>query len=154
MDIRKIKKLIELLEDSSLTEMEITEGEEKVRLSRKTKQQIVSVPTAQTTPVAAAPSEPAPVISAATTETVSAADTSNGTFIRSPMVGTFYSSPSPDAGPFVRVGEKVSVGDVVCIVEAMKMFNQIESEVEGTIKRVLVESGQPVEFDEPLFEIE
>lgn len=153
MDIRKIKKLIELLEDSSLTEMEITEGEEKVRLSRKTKQQIVSVPSAPAATVPAPVETAAPVMTAATTETVSASEGS-GLFIRSPMVGTFYASPSPDAGPFVRVGDKVSVGDVVCIVEAMKMFNQIESEVEGTIKRVLVENGQPVEFDEPLFEIE
>ncbi|WP_395374082.1 acetyl-CoA carboxylase biotin carboxyl carrier protein [Marinicella sp. W31] len=152
MDIRKIKKLIELLEDSSLTEMEITEGEEKVRLSRKVKQQIVSVPGMQAvTPTAA---EAAPVLQAAApTENVAVSE-SSGLFVRSPMVGTFYASPSPDAGPFVRVGDKISVGDVVCIVEAMKMFNQIESEVEGTIKRVLVENGQPVEFDEPLFEIE
>ena len=152
MDIRKIKKLIELLEDSSLTEMEITEGEEKVRLSRKVKQQIVSVPGVQSVAPAATEVAP-PAVVAAPAESVAASD-SSGLFVRSPMVGTFYASPSPDAGPFVRVGDKISVGDVVCIVEAMKMFNQIESEVEGTIKRVLVENGQPVEFDEPLFEIE
>lgn len=154
MDIRKIKKLIELLENSSLTELEITEGEEKVRLSRKTKQQIVSVAAASAQPEPQSAPHFAVDKAAEITQAAEGVPTHSGTLVRSPMVGTFYSSPSPDAGPFVRVGDKISAGDTLCIVEAMKMFNQIESEVEGTIKRVLVEDGQPVEFDEPLFEVE
>ena len=138
MDIRKIKKLIELLEHSSLTEMEITEGEETVKLSRMG--QMAQPAPAQTHVVQAA----APAV----------ADNTSGLLVRSPMVGTFYASPSPDSEAFVKVGQSVNVGDTLCMVEAMKMFNQIESEHKGKIKRILVENGQPVEFDEPLFEIE
>ena len=149
MDIRKIKKLIELLEQSSLTEMEITEGEETVKLSRTSQ----AAP-AQTTQVVQA--APAPVANAAPVNIPEPAvpEEPSGLLVRSPMVGTFYASPSPDAEPFVKVGQSVNVGDNLCMVEAMKMFNQIESEHKGTIKRILVENGQPVEFDEPLFEIE
>lgn len=151
MDIRKIKKLIELLENSSLTEMEITEGEETVKLSRMSQaapaapvQTQVAIPA--TTPANSTAAEPAQV-----EQTV---EEPSGKLVRSPMVGTFYASPSPDAEPFVKVGQSVDVGDTLCMVEAMKMFNQIESEFKGKIKRVLVENGQPVEFDEPLFEVE
>jgi acetyl-CoA carboxylase biotin carboxyl carrier protein len=153
VDIRKIKKLIELLEDSSLTEMEITEGEETVKLSRisqATQAAPVAVQTAA--PVAAAPAA-APVAPAAPAASEAPAEPT-GLLVRSPMVGTFYASPSPDSEPFVKVGQSVNVGDTLCMVEAMKMFNQIESEHKGKIKRILVENGQPVEFDEPLFEIE
>ena len=149
MDIRKIKKLIELLENSSLTEMEIQEGEESVKLSRHTQQVQVSAPpmmaaAPQVAPVAATNAEPAePVVSA----------TDDGQIQRSPMVGTFYAASSPEAEPFVKVGQKVEVGDTLCVVEAMKMFNQIESEHSGTVTKILVDNGQPIEFDEPLFVI-
>jgi acetyl-CoA carboxylase biotin carboxyl carrier protein len=151
VDIRKIKKLIELLEDSSLTEMEITEGEETVKLSRISNH-------SQPAPVAVQAAAPAPAPQAAAPQAAPAAAEAapepSGLLVRSPMVGTFYASPSPDSEPFVKVGQSVSVGDTLCMVEAMKMFNQIESEHKGKIKRILVENGQPVEFDEPLFEIE
>ncbi|MCX7544535.1 acetyl-CoA carboxylase biotin carboxyl carrier protein [Marinicella gelatinilytica] len=155
MDIRKIKKLIELLEASSLTELEITEGEEKVKLSRQSMQ----APQAQTYMMPSAPqqvAQPAPPSPQQTTEQNQDEDVpeATGQIVRSPMVGTFYASPSPDAEPFVKVGQSVDIGDTLCMVEAMKMFNQIESEFKGKIKRILVENAQPVEFDEPLFEIE
>ncbi len=150
MDIRKIKKLIELLEQSSLTEMEITEGEETVKLSRMAQAtQAAPVQTQIAIPAA----NPAPANQAAPSE-IPAADEPSGQLVRSPMVGTFYASPSPDSEAYVKVGQSVNVGDTLCMVEAMKMFNQIESEYKGKIKRILVENGQPVEFDEPLFEIE
>jgi len=155
MDIRKIKKLIELLEESSLTELEITEGEEKVKLSRQlqqtTQSQAYSLP--QTAPMMqqmAPANQPAADAPAENNEE----EEPTGQIIRSPMVGTFYASPSPDAEAFVKVGQSVEIGDTLCMVEAMKMFNQIESEFKGKIKRILVENAQPVEFDEPLFEIE
>jgi len=153
VDIRKIKKLIELLENSSLTEMEIHEGEETVKLSRHA--QNTAMPTMQNIP----PQIPAVQV-AATPATVSEPSEQNsstgaeeGNIQRSPMVGTYYSSSSPEAEPFVKVGQKVKVGDTLCVVEAMKMFNQIESEFSGTVKKILVENGQPIEFDEPLFVI-
>ncbi len=155
MDIRKIKKLIELLEASSLTEMEIHEGEESVRLSRH--HQLPSAPTAPTvpasapSPVAAPPAAPAQ--DSAESSPVAAAE-DEGHVVRSPMVGTFYTASSPEAEPFVKVGQKVKAGDALCIIEAMKMFNQIESEIDGVVTRILAENGQPVEFDEPLFIIQ
>lgn len=150
MDIRKIKKLIELLEESDLTEIEIVEGEESVRLTRggvaaAPVQASVGVP-AQA-PAQAAPAEPGPVTP---DEEESIPE---GQLVRAPMVGTFYSSSSPEAEPFVSMGQKVGVGDTLCIIEAMKMFNQIEADVSGTVVAVLVENGQPVEFDQPLFVI-
>ncbi len=150
MDIRKIKKLIELLEASSLTEMEIHEGEESVRLSRSSQapapQQVVTTP-------AVAPAV-APTAPTATEAPATAVIEDEGHVVRSPMVGTFYAASSPDAEPFVKVGQKVKPGDPLCIIEAMKMFNQIDSEVEGVVTRILAENGQPVEFDEPLFIIQ
>ena len=151
MDIRKIKKLIELLEHSSLTEMEITEGEETVKLSR-TSQVVAPAQAAFAVPQVAAAAPAAPVAEAA--PAANEAPALSGQVVRSPMVGTFYAAPSPDADPFIKVGQKISAGDTLCMVEAMKMFNQIESEFSGTVKRILVENGQPVEFDEPLFEVE
>lgn len=149
MDIRKVKKLIELLENSSLTELEIIEGKESVKLSRNLQTQVVSntANIAQVAPVVA-PAKPEDK----TVETVSA-NVDDGNIQRSPMVGTYYSASSPDAQPFAKVGQKVKVGDTLCVVEAMKMFNQIESEFEGTVTKVLVENAQPIEFDEPLFVI-
>ncbi|MFP4463158.1 MAG: acetyl-CoA carboxylase biotin carboxyl carrier protein [Guyparkeria sp.] len=150
MDIRKVKKLIELLEESGVAEIEIKEGEESVRISRHSQQPAVmhaAAPPPAPQPVAHAP---APSGEAAPSESPEA----SGKTINSPMVGTFYRASSPDASPFVEVGTSVRKGDTICIIEAMKMFNQIEAEVDGTIKAVLVENGQPVEYDQPLFVIE
>ncbi|MGH8033682.1 MAG: acetyl-CoA carboxylase biotin carboxyl carrier protein [Lysobacterales bacterium] len=157
MDIRKVKKLIEMLEESNLTELEIVEGEESVRLSRgghfapPAPAQHVFMQAPPTGAPAPAP-PPAPVSSRP--EPVAAKESvPEGEVLRSPMVGTFYASPSPDADPFVSLGQKVSEGETLCIIEAMKMFNQIEAEVSGTVVAILAESGQPVEFDQPLFVI-
>ncbi|HDS1683077.1 TPA: acetyl-CoA carboxylase biotin carboxyl carrier protein [Pseudomonas putida] len=152
MDIRKVKKLIELLEESGIDELEIKEGEESVRISRHSK-----TPAAQQfyapAPMAAAPAA-APVAAAApAAETAAAAPALKGTVIRSPMVGTFYRKPSPTSPNFAEVGQSVKKGDTLCIVEAMKMMNHIEADVGGVIDAILVEDGQPVEFDQPLFTI-
>ncbi|HHQ4524547.1 acetyl-CoA carboxylase biotin carboxyl carrier protein [Aeromonas jandaei] len=152
MDIRKIKKLIELVEESGIAELEISEGEESVRISRNFAGQVTAAPqmimqqaaAPVAAPVAAAPAAAAPAADA----------TPSGHLMRSPMVGSFYRSSSPDAKPFAEVGQQVNVGDTLCIVEAMKMMNQIESDKAGVIKAILVENGQAVEFDEPLFIIE
>ncbi len=155
MDIRKIKKLIELLEDSDVTEIKITEGEESVRISRHNGQQPMMY-YGQQAPLPVAAPAPAPAIAspAAPASAPAKAEEIQGKLIRSPMVGTFYTAPSPDADDFVVVGKTISTGDTVCIIEAMKMFNRIEAEFGGTIKEILVENGQPVEYDEPLFVIE
>jgi len=155
MDIRKIKKLIELLEESSLTEIEIMEGEESVRLSR-VGQMHTATPVLPANVQAAAWSAPPPPPSNAPAQAEAPApddteEVPEGELLRAPMVGTFYDSPSPDAEPFVSLGQQVNQGQVVCIIEAMKMFNQIEAEVSGTVVAILVENGQPVEFDQPLF---
>ena len=150
MDIRKIKKLIELLEESGINELEIQEGEESVRISRGGPAQVSPQPAAPQ-PAAPAPApEPAPVPEP---DKQQAPTEPEGHLVRSPMVGTYYSAPSPDAPPFVEEGQTVQAGDVLCIVEAMKMMNQIEADKSGTIKSVLVENGEPVEFDQPLFSI-
>ena len=154
MDIRKVKKLIELLEESGIAEIEITEGEEAVRISRYPNSVPaaapapvpVAMPAAAPAPAAAPPASPAPAAEAPAPET-------SGQKVLSPMVGTFYRSSSPEAEPFVKVGDQVNVGDTLCIIEAMKMMNQIESEVSGVVKSVVIENGQPFEFGEPLFEI-
>ncbi|HHN1266116.1 acetyl-CoA carboxylase biotin carboxyl carrier protein [Pseudomonas aeruginosa] len=160
MDIRKVKKLIELLEESGIDELEIREGEESVRISRhsKTAAQPVyaqapafAAPVAAPAPAAAAPAAAAPAAAAA--ESAPAAPKLNGNVVRSPMVGTFYRAASPTSANFVEVGQSVKKGDILCIVEAMKMMNHIEAEVSGTIESILVENGQPVEFDQPLFTI-
>ncbi|MFJ4351822.1 acetyl-CoA carboxylase biotin carboxyl carrier protein [Pseudomonas sp. NPDC089428] len=151
MDIRKVKKLIELLEESGIDELEIKEGEESVRISRHSK-----TPAAQQfyapAPMAAAPAA-APVAAAPAAEATAAAPALKGTVIRSPMVGTFYRKPSPTSPNFAEVGQSVKKGDTLCIVEAMKMMNHIEADVGGVIDAILVEDGQPVEFDQPLFTI-
>ena len=153
MDIRKIKKLIELVEESGISELEISEGEESVRISRAPAnvgypmmQQAYAAPVQQ--PALATAVAPVAAVAEAAPAEIS------GHIVRSPMVGTFYRTPSPDAKAFVEVGQKVNAGDTLCIVEAMKMMNQIESEKSGVVKAILVESGQPVEFDEPLVIIE
>lgn len=153
MDIRKIKKLIELVEESGITELEVSEEEGSVRISRATVAAPAniqySIPAAAPAPVAA-PAAPAavPAAPAAAPEEVA------GHKIRSPMVGTFYRSPSPEAKAFVEVGQTVKVGDALCIVEAMKMMNRIEADKAGVVKAILVNDGEPVEFDEPLIIIE
>lgn len=144
MDIRKVKKLIELLEESDIAEIEIHEGEESVRISR-TSQFAISAPVAAAAPVAV------PVAAAAESQTDSAPTEISGHQVKSPMVGTFYRAPSPDAKPFVEEGDQVSAGDTLCIVEAMKILNQIESDKSGTIKKILVENGDPLEFNQPIF---
>jgi len=154
MDLRKIKKLIDLLEESNLTEIEIREGEESVRLSRAgtaapVAAQIAYAPAPSPAP-AAAPSAPAAAAEAAAPK---AGALPEGHVLRSPMVGTFYAAASPDKPPFVTVGQAVKVGDTLAIIEAMKMFNPIEAEVAGTVTAILAKDGQPVEFDEPLFVI-
>ncbi|MCW2268364.1 acetyl-CoA carboxylase biotin carboxyl carrier protein [Pseudomonas sp. JQ170] len=151
MDIRKVKKLIELLEESGIDELEIKEGEESVRISRhsKTPAQQYYAPAPVAAPVAA----PAPAAAAAAPAAEAAAPKLNGTVARSPMVGTFYRKASPSSPAFVEVGQTVKKGDTLCIVEAMKMMNHIEAEASGVIESILVEDGQPVEFDQPLFTI-
>jgi acetyl-CoA carboxylase biotin carboxyl carrier protein len=149
MDIRKVKKLIELLEESGIDELEIREGEESVRISRNRAQ---AAPVQQAYYAPAAPA-PAPVAAAAAPATEAGERKPAGHVVKSPMVGTFYRSPSPDAPSFVEVGKQVKAGDVLCIVEAMKMMNQIEADKSGTIEAILVENGEPVEFDQPLFSI-
>jgi acetyl-CoA carboxylase biotin carboxyl carrier protein len=149
MDIRKVKKLIELLEESGISELEIHEGEESVRISRH--------PTGGTPMYMGAPSMamPPPALAAAAPVAAPAAETGipSGHVVTSPMVGTFYRSSAPGNKSFVEVGQRVNTGDTLCIIEAMKMFNQIEAEVSGTVVAILVENGQPVEFDQPLFVI-
>ncbi|MGY2290653.1 acetyl-CoA carboxylase biotin carboxyl carrier protein [Pseudomonas sp. SDO528_S397] len=152
MDIRKVKKLIELLEESGIDELEIKEGEESVRISRhsKTPAQPYYAPQVQApAPVAAAPAA-APVAAA---PAAPAAPALNGFVVKSPMVGTFYRTPAPTSPAFVEVGKTVKVGDTICIVEAMKMMNHITAEKAGVIESILVENGQPVEYDQPLFTI-
>ena len=150
MDIRKVKKLIELLEDSGVAEIEIHEGEESVRISRYSANAAPAVAAAPAPVVAAAPA-PAP---AAVEAEAPADDVPAGHQVKSPMVGTFYRAPSPGAKPFVDVGQQVSAGDTLCIIEAMKMLNQIEADKSGKIVAILVENGQPVEYEQPLFIIE
>ncbi|GGK81214.1 acetyl-CoA carboxylase biotin carboxyl carrier protein [Amphritea balenae] len=146
MDIRKVKKLIELLEESNINEIEIKEGEESVRISRGAN--VIAA-----APVAAAPVAAAPAPVAAPAAIAPAAPVSNDNAILSPMVGTFYRSPSPSSPSFIEVGQTVKVGDPICIVEAMKMMNQIEADKSGVVEAILVEDGQPVEFDQPLVTI-
>ncbi len=153
MDIRKVKKLIELLEESGIDELEIKEGEESVRISRHSKtaaQPIYAAAPAYAPAPAAAPVAAAPAAPAA--EAAPAAQNLAGA-VRSPMVGTFYRAASPTSANFVEVGQSVKKGDILCIVEAMKMMNHIEAETSGVIGQILVENGQPVEFDQPLFTI-
>lgn len=152
MDIRKIKKLIELLEESDIGEIEIKEGEESVRISRgNAHQQMMPM---QYAPQYAAPQAPVAAASATVVTTeAAAAPALNGHVVKSPMVGSFYRGPSPGSPAFIEVGKHVKVGDVICIIEAMKMMNQIEADKAGIIEAILVEDGEPVEFDQPLVTI-
>jgi acetyl-CoA carboxylase biotin carboxyl carrier protein len=153
MDIRKVKKLIELLEESGIAEIEISEGEESVRISRYPQGMAVAAPQYMAPmPQAAAAAAPAAAPSAAPAPSADAADAEN--IVTAPMVGTFYAAPAPGAKPFVQVGDEVKTGDVLCIIEAMKMMNQIESDKAGRVASVLARNGEPVEFGQPLFVIE
>lgn len=151
MDIRKVKKLIELLEESGIAEIEIKEGEESVRISRQPTGAVASH-----FPVYAPPPAPAAMVAAAPAAESAAATTGKSTdyTVQAPMVGTFYSAPAPGAKPFVQIGDEVKVGQVLCIIEAMKMMNQIECDRAGKITSVLVQNGDPVEFGQALFSIQ
>jgi acetyl-CoA carboxylase biotin carboxyl carrier protein len=151
VDIRKVKKLIELLEESGISEIEISEGEESVRISRYPQGSgLPAMPAQYFAPPAAAPGAPTAGAPAPTPpETLK-----HGHEVTAPMVGTYYASPSPGSRPFVEVGSEVTAGDALCIIEAMKMMNQIESDVSGRVVSILVENGSPVEFGQPLFDIE
>lgn len=158
MDLRKIKKLIDLLEESNLAEIEIKEGEESVRLARVPKGTVIAAPApVMAAPMEARPAAPMPMSSPTDASTGGGAKPASnlpeGHVMRAPMVGTFYASPSPDKPSFVAVGQAVKAGETLAIIEAMKMFNPIEADVSGTVKAVLAENGQPVEFDQPLFVI-
>jgi len=149
MDLRKLKKLIDLVEESGIAELEITEGEEKVRIA---KSGLVAAPVAQAAaaPAPAGVGETRPANAAAAAPAEAAHD---GHVLKSPMVGTFYRAPSPDAAAFVEVGQTVKEGQTICIVEAMKLMNEIEADASGVVKAILVENGQPVEYGQPLFVI-
>jgi acetyl-CoA carboxylase biotin carboxyl carrier protein len=156
MDIRKVKKLIELLEESNIAEIEIQEGEESVRISRHgtTQHAPAAYPPPAYTPPSPQPAPPAPGADATPdAPEASEAPEASGHLLRSPMVGTFYRSPSPSSAAFVEVGSSVKEGDILCIVEAMKMMNQIEADKSGTVAAILVDNGEPVEFDQPLVSI-
>ncbi len=158
MDLRKIKKLIDILEDSNLAELEIREGEESVRLSRMPKgfavtQGGAAQPQMQVESGRAPAAAPAHAAAAHAPAVPGGKELPAGHVLRSPMVGTFYASPNPDSPAFVKIGQTVKAGETLAIIEAMKMFNQIEADVAGTIVAVLASNGQPVEFDEPLFVI-
>ena len=155
MDIRKVKKLIELLEESGISEIEISEGEESVRISRYPNPGTVNVQALQHPPMALPPAAaPAPAPAAAPEAAPAAPPAARGQQVTAPMVGTFYSGPAPGAKPFVDIGTEVKPGDTLCVIEAMKMMNQIESEVAGRVVSILVENGSPVEFGQALFIIE
>jgi acetyl-CoA carboxylase biotin carboxyl carrier protein len=157
MDIRKVKKLIELLDESGIAEIEITEGEESVRISRYPSGAMIAQAAAPYAAVPAAPQAPAAAVAAApaqAAESVAAPAEEDGFPVTAPMVGTFYASSSPGAAPYVQVGDRVSEGDTLCIIEAMKMMNQIEADVSGVIKSIRVQNGDPVEYGQTLFVID
>lgn len=155
MDIRKIKKLIDLIDETGIAEIEIKEGEESLRLSRyPSNVPAMQAPPMPKTTTIASHSSAEPTVISETSDDSSAASPISGHQVRSPMVGTMYTSASPDTPPFVSVGQNVKVGDTLCIIEAMKMFNEIEADKSGTVTAVLVDNAQPVEYDQPLFVIE
>jgi acetyl-CoA carboxylase biotin carboxyl carrier protein len=146
MDLRKLKKLIDLVQESGIAELEITEGEEKVKIVKGGGVSLSAAAPVALAPVAAAPAEPRPAAPAAEAE-----PGPEGHVVKAPMVGTFYRSPSPDAKVFVEVGQAIKEGDTICIIEAMKLMNEIEADASGVVKAILVENGQPVEYGQPLF---
>ena len=151
MDLRKLKKLIDLVQESGIAELEITEGEERVRIARGGAVSVTPL-AGPAAPVAPAPAGSATVPAQAAPAAAAAAENApEGHVVKSPMVGTFYRSPSPDAKPFVEVGATIKAGDTICVLEAMKLMNEIEADASGTIKAILVENGQPVEYGQALF---
>jgi len=146
MDLRKLKKLIDLVQESGIAELEITEGEEKVRINRVG---IPGHPGMMNIPPSAPPASPAAVVAASAA--VPAPVEQDGHVVKSPMVGTFYRSSAPGAKPFVEIGQNINAGETLCIIEAMKLLNEIEADQTGVVKKVLVENGQPVEYGQPLF---
>ena len=152
MDLRKLKKLIDLVQESGIGEIEITEGEEKVRISRQGP--VAPAPVVMAAPAAIALPSGAPAVAGAPAAATAAPEAPKGHTLKSPMVGTFYRAPSPGAPPFVEVGQPVTKGQTLCIIEAMKLLNEIESDASGVVKSILVENGQPVEYGQPLFVIE
>jgi acetyl-CoA carboxylase biotin carboxyl carrier protein len=157
MDIRKVKKLIELLDDSGIAEIEITEGEESVRISRYASgAPVAAAPVVTHAPAPVAPAAPAPSPAAPVAEAKAPAETPDeeGFAVTAPMVGTFYAASSPGAAPYVQVGDRVNEGDTLCIIEAMKMMNQIESDASGVIKSIRVQNGEPIEYGQVLFVID
>ena len=150
MDIRKVKKLIELLDDSGIAEIEITEGEESVRISRYS----AHAPVAPAPVVAAAPAAAAPAPAAAPATAPVEAVEEDGFEVTAPMVGTYYAASSPGAAPYIQVGDRINEGDTLCIIEAMKMMNQIEADVSGVVKSIRIQNGEPVEFGQVLFVID
>ena len=155
MDIRKVKKLIELLDESGIAEIEITEGEEAVRISRyATSAPVAPAPAPAQVAAAPAPQPPPAAAPAQPSETAAAPADEDGYLVPAPRVGTFYSASSPGAAPYVQVGDRVSEGDTLCIIEAMKMMNQIEADVSGVIKSIRVQNGEPVEYGQTLFVID
>ncbi len=153
MDIRSIRKLIEIVEQSDIAEIEIKEGEHNIRITRSKEPVMMQAPAQMAYHAAPAASAPAPAAETAAPAEAAPAEVSGHT-ITSPMVGTFYNAPSPDADPFVSVGDQVSVGDTLCIIEAMKIMNPIEADVSGTIKKIMTQNAEPVEFGQALFIIE
>jgi acetyl-CoA carboxylase biotin carboxyl carrier protein len=151
MDLRKLKTLIDLVAESGIAELEVTEGEDKVRIVKTAS--AGAVPMAMPAVHMVAPTSPVGTPAAAATG-VQATEEAPGHVVKSPMVGTFYRSPSPGAPPFIEQGAEVKPGDTLCIIEAMKLLNEIEAEVGGTVKKILVDNGQPVEYGQPLFIIE
>lgn len=157
MDIRKVKKLIELLDDSGIAEIEITEGEESVRISRYSAHAPVATPVAAAAPVVAPAAPAAPAAATAPASAVEAPAEivdEDGFEVTAPMVGTYYAASSPGAAPYVQVGDRVNEGDTLCIIEAMKMMNQIEADVAGVVKSIRIQNGEPVEFGQVLFVID
>jgi len=158
MDLRSIRKLLEIVQAHDIAEIEIKEGDTNIRITKQKEPVIMQVPTqhiAPTVPTAPSTAAPAPASTAdADPAPTSAPAEESGHVVKSPMVGTFYAAPAPDADPFVKVGDHVDVGDTLCIIEAMKIMNPIEAEVAGTIKKILVNNADPVEFGQPLFIIE
>ncbi len=149
MDLRKLKKLIDLVQESGISELEITEGEEKVRINRSGPAVPSSVMAMPPAPAIAVPA--AAAAGAAVAQQAEATDETDGHTVKSPMVGIFYRAASPEAEPFAEIGQSVSAGDTLCIIEAMKLLNEIEADIGGTIKSILVDNGQPVEYGQPLF---
>jgi len=154
MDIRKVKKLIELLDESGIAEIEITEGEESVRISRYAQSAPAVAPVAVAATAPAPPPAPAPVATPAAAEAAPVEVEDDGFLVTAPMVGTFYAASSPGAAPYVQVGDRVNEGDTLCIIEAMKMMNQIDADVSGVVKSIRVQNGEPVEYGQTLIVID